>query len=111
MASSGAGYWIVIFRRTSQNCSVESTMSDQSAGIAQLVWEDPVTHEPRTFILRANDDIVIGRLDTCDICIPERHMSRQHARIWYKDGTFYLDDSMSSSGCFVNNRRLTEALR
>ncbi|XP_019876248.1 sarcolemmal membrane-associated protein [Aethina tumida] len=34
-------------------------------------------------------------------------LSRHHALLWYKDGKFYLQDTKSSNGTFVNNIRLT----
>jgi pSer/pThr/pTyr-binding forkhead associated (FHA) protein len=35
-------------------------------------------------------------------------LSRNHAIIWYEDGRFYLRDTKSSNGTFVNNQRLSK---
>jgi len=35
-------------------------------------------------------------------------LSRNHALFWYKDGKFYLQDTKSSNGTFVNNQRLSK---
>jgi len=35
-------------------------------------------------------------------------LSRNHALLWYKDGKFYLQDTKSSNGTFVNNQRLSK---
>ncbi|UXI22390.1 hypothetical protein NH340_JMT08333 [Sarcoptes scabiei] len=36
-------------------------------------------------------------------------LSRNHALLWYQDGKFYLKDTCSSNGTFVNNQRLSVA--
>ena len=33
-------------------------------------------------------------------------LSRNHAMLWYENGTFYLQDTKSSNGTFINNQRL-----
>jgi pSer/pThr/pTyr-binding forkhead associated (FHA) protein len=74
--------------------------------IARLVWEDPVTHEQREYLLSANSVVVIGRIETADICIAERHMSRHHAVVRCRDGVFTVADLGSAAGFFVNDRRV-----
>ena len=36
-------------------------------------------------------------------------LSRNHALIWYDGGKFFLQDTKSSNGTFVNNQRLVFA--
>lgn len=36
-------------------------------------------------------------------------MSRNHAVLWYEEGCFYLKDTKSSNGTFVNNERLSKS--
>ena len=35
-------------------------------------------------------------------------LSRNHALLWYEAGKFYLQDTKSSNGTFVNNQRLSK---
>ena len=35
-------------------------------------------------------------------------LSRNHALLWYKEGKFFLQDTKSSNGTFVNNSRLSK---
>ena len=35
-------------------------------------------------------------------------LSRNHALLWYEQGKFYLQDTKSSNGTFVNNQRLSK---
>jgi hypothetical protein len=54
------------------------------------------------------DEMVLGRDDTCNIVIPERQISRQHIifrRI--NDTTFLIEDLGSRNGTWVNGNRLT----
>jgi VWFA-related protein len=45
----------------------------------------------------------IGR-EECDLTIPgDRHVSRKHAKITFENGVFYIEDSGSSNGTFVND--------
>ncbi|MCA9934705.1 MAG: FHA domain-containing protein [Ardenticatenaceae bacterium] len=56
-----------------------------------------ITHFPYT----------IGR-EGCNLTIADdRHISRRHAEITFKDGIFYLTDFGSSNGTFVNEARCT----
>ena len=43
----------------------------------------------------------IGRAAGCDIQIQEDYISGKHARIWYEDGEWYLEDLGSRNGTFV----------
>jgi|GEM_PF-1674751 len=44
----------------------------------------------------------IGRLEELDLCISHRSISREHARVTQKDGTFEIEDLQSANGVRVN---------
>ncbi|KAK3792970.1 hypothetical protein RRG08_060663 [Elysia crispata] len=50
-------------------------------------------------VARARPSISNGIFD-CKV------LSRHHAMLWYEAGKFYLQDTKSSNGTFVNNQRL-----
>src|SRR5260221_14053903 len=83
-------------------------MVGQTQGIAKITWEDPTNHERREFVLIEGATASIGRSSTNGISIPERHVSRQHAVIAFRDGIFTIADLGSANGTFVNDRRLTD---
>jgi pSer/pThr/pTyr-binding forkhead associated (FHA) protein len=83
-------------------------MDTQSEGLAKVTWEDPATNEKREYVLIEGATASIGRSSINNICIPERHVSRQHAVIAFRDGIFTITDLGSANGSFVNDRRLTE---
>lgn len=70
--------------------------------------EDPVliaTEGPlngQQWILKG--PLLIGRDGVCDIVIPDRQVSRQHARITNTGKGILLEDLSSKNGTFVNNQ-------
>ncbi|GIY19576.1 sarcolemmal membrane-associated protein [Caerostris darwini] len=45
----------------------------------------------------------------CNAIFDCKVLSRNHALLWYEDGKFYLQDTKSSNGTFVNNQRLSKS--
>lgn len=52
----------------------------------------------------------IGRGPTCTIQIPESFVSGEHTRIWFRNGSWYVQDAGSTNGTFLNNQPAREAL-
>lgn len=52
------------------------------------------------------EDTVIGRSKRCSVFIPDPYLSKQHARIFFKDAEFYVEDLKSTNGTFVNGRKI-----
>ena len=48
------------------------------------------------------------RASTTNAIFDCKVLSRNHALIWYEAGKFYLQDTKSSNGTFVNNQRLSK---
>jgi pSer/pThr/pTyr-binding forkhead associated (FHA) protein len=76
--------------------------------LAKITWEDPHSGERHEHVLLEGATASIGRSAANDICIAERHVSRQHAVITYRDGVFLLKDLGSSNGTFVNDQPVEE---
>jgi hypothetical protein len=55
--------------------------------------------------------LVIGRDVECDIVIPDRQVSRQHARITKGNNGVILEDLGSKNGTFLNNQVLSEPVK
>lgn len=83
-------------------------MTTQAEGIAKVTWDDPDSGQRHEFVLSEGATASIGRSAGNDIIIPQRHVSRQHAVIAYRDGIFMINDLGSANGTFVNDRRLTD---
>lgn len=52
------------------------------------------------------DVTTIGRTNGNDLVISGRTVSRRHARLWFADGRWYLEDLQSANGTLVNNTRI-----
>jgi FHA domain len=60
--------------------------------------------KPRTVPLHAST--VVGRAPECDLLIEDTYASQQHARIFGKGGSWYVEDLGSTNGTFVNDQKL-----
>lgn len=83
-------------------------MNEDILPLAKISWQDPRTGETREYVLMEGATATIGRSESNDICIPERHVSRRHAVINYRDGIFMITDLGSANGTFVNDQKLTD---
>ncbi len=68
-----------------------------------LMLEGP---RPGKRILVDQPELTIGRDETCDVVIPERQVSRRHARIRLEGDGYLLEDLGSKNGTFVNGHEL-----
>ncbi len=48
----------------------------------------------------------VGRTNGNDLIITGNTVSRRHARLWFENGKWYLEDLQSSNGTMVNNVRI-----
>ena len=60
--------------------------------------------KPRALRLAANT--VVGRAMGCDLRLEDTYVSQEHARIFAKNGSWYVEDLGSTNGTFVNEQRL-----
>jgi hypothetical protein len=54
------------------------------------------------------DMTVIGRSRKSDIYIPDPVLSKNHARIFYYEGDYYLQDLESTNGTYLNGKKLSK---
>lgn len=66
---------------------------------------DPVPSEYSLF----KDQVSVGRGEDNDVVIPHASVSRAHARLIKRDGTYELMDLNSTNGTFVDDRRVSGA--
>ena len=61
----------------------------------------------RTFRI-TRDETIVGRRSDCDVNINNQHISRRHAKIVLRDGSYTLFDLESRFGTFLRGARITE---
>jgi len=80
--------------------------------------DDVVTEEGAALVIRAgggrvgesfpitSDRMTVGRRPDCDIFLDDVTVSRDHAVLVRRSGAWFLDDSGSLNGTYVNRRRI-----
>lgn len=63
----------------------------------------------RRWPLDRNRPLMIGRGETCDIHLPDRQVSRQHARITWSGNNYQVEDLGSKNGTHVNGQQVDGA--
>jgi len=56
---------------------------------------------------RLEQPLQVGRADACQIRLGDTYISQFHARIFPRDGTWYVEDLGSTNGTYLNQRKLT----
>jgi Mg-chelatase subunit ChlD len=74
-------------------------------GEARLTAIEPVDPVPAEYAL-LKAEVSLGRGEDNDIVIPHASVSRSHARLARRDGSFVLTDLNSTNGSYVNNRQV-----
>ncbi len=78
-------------------------------GEGRVTLFDAATGKPSKAFRLGKDDTTVGRGDGCTIKLPLASVSKEHAKIEYKLGTFIVTDLQSSNGVLVNGRVVRRA--
>ncbi len=76
------------------------------ADVVAWLWCDPLPPIP----LSAGKQVIVGRQDTCDLCLPHKEVSRAHAVFRVSGRQISLEDQGSSNGCYLNGKRAANAI-
>jgi pSer/pThr/pTyr-binding forkhead associated (FHA) protein len=73
-------------------------------GPRSVVVHGPEGAKPHTVQMAAS--MVVGRAPECDLRLDDTYTSQQHARLFGKNGAWYVEDLGSTNGTFVNDQKL-----
>ena len=67
---------------------------------------EPAERRGRTYEL--GDELTVGRAGGCQVALGEdSYVSQLHARVFRRDGQFYVEDLGSTNGTYVNRKKVT----
>lgn len=73
-----------------------------------IQFNDSIGSANRARWLLDRPTLVIGRHPDCEIVLPDRQISRQHARISRQGDTFVIEDLGSKNGTYVNGEPVVD---
>lgn len=82
---------------------------EKKDGTKVFVFTEPITEDRQTFtkyLVKDDIDLTIGRTEQNDICYFNQAVSSQHAVLSYRSGKWILQDTQSTNGTFVNEKRI-----
>jgi len=68
-----------------------------------LLSMDGESGEKRAF---SQNEVIIGREETCDVFLPDPVISSRHARLVYRNTHWWIEDLMSTNGTYLNDERV-----
>jgi len=72
----------------------------------RLPRELVVTDEGGRRTVPLKDSLTVGRAATCDVVVRDTYVSNVHARIFQRDGAWWLEDLGSTNGTWMNRTRV-----
>jgi pSer/pThr/pTyr-binding forkhead associated (FHA) protein len=66
---------------------------------------EPAETKGRTYDLA--EELTVGRAAGCQITMDDTYVSQLHARVFRRDGQFYVEDLGSTNGTYLNRKKVT----
>lgn len=93
-----------VMRGLHVDASAPASAGGAAGTSASLVVQPPEGGKARA--VRLDDNLTVGRAPECDLTIDDTYASQQHARVFARNGAWYVEDLGSTNGTFVNEQRL-----
>jgi pSer/pThr/pTyr-binding forkhead associated (FHA) protein len=73
-----------------------------------LLVVEPAAQRGRTFPL--GQELTVGRAAGCQVTLDDTYVSQLHARVYARDGQYFVEDLGSTNGTYLNRDRVTGAM-
>ncbi len=80
-----------------------SRSNGRSGGRLRVI--EPADRKGQTYELA--DELTVGRAGGCQITLDDTYVSQLHARLFRRDGQFYVEDLGSTNGTYLNRKKVT----
>jgi hypothetical protein len=77
-------------------------------GPPQLRIIEPAALKGRAFPLA--DELTVGRAAGCQVTLEDTYASQLHARVFARDGKYYVEDLGSTNGTYLNRRKVSSPM-
>jgi len=84
--------------------STRNTLSNKPPGKLKVL--EPADRRGRIYDL--GDELTVGRAGGCQVALgDDTYVSQLHARVFRREGQFYVEDLGSTNGTYVNRKKVT----
>jgi len=88
---------------------LDRVLAERPSRVPALVLGGPADEVQARFPLLPGTSFVVGRDPDCEVHVPQRSVSRRHARVERQAGGYVLEDLQSTFGTYLGEERLTRA--
>ena len=94
--------------RTNGESRPRRTPKGPKRGTPRLVVVEPKDRKGHAYPL--NEEQTVGRAAGCQITLDDTYVSQLHARVFTKDGQWFVEDLGSTNGTYLNTKRVSSPL-
>ena len=92
--------------RVAMNRSTDSSRSERDENGLTPPWLEDSATGRRIKLATRNGDLTIGRDHSCDVPLHAHGVSNHHATLTHRQASWWIKDSQSTNGTYVNDRRI-----